>query len=99
MTILPPNPSTKVRIKGVEVKGLRWIPDERGRLLEILRCDDAIFRQFGQVYVTTTLPGVVKAWHYHKRQDDYFTCLRGMVKLVIYDNRPDSPTHATLNEF
>jgi|SRR5579871_1698758 len=86
-------------IKDVHVKPLRWIPDERGRLMEILRTDDSIFTKFGQAYVTTTWPGVVKAWHYHKLQDDHFCCLTGMIKLVVYDNREDSPTHKVLNEF
>ena len=53
-------------IHGVQTKPLKVIPDERGRLMEILRCDDALFRKFGQVYMTTVYPGVVKAWHYHK---------------------------------
>lgn len=86
-------------IQGVVLKPLHWIPDERGRLMEILRADDAIFRKFGQAYVTTTYPGVVKAWHYHKLQDDFFTCLSGMIKLVIYDNRESSPTYRQVNEF
>ena len=89
-----------VRIDGVKTKALRSIPDERGRLFEILRNDEKdLFTQFGQAYVTTTYPGVVKAWHYHTLQDDYFTCLRGMIKLVIYDNRDHSPTHRAINEF
>ena len=54
-------------IHGVEIKQLRVIPDERGRLMEVLRCDDNIFNKFGQVYVTTAQPGVVKGWHYHKK--------------------------------
>jgi dTDP-4-dehydrorhamnose 3,5-epimerase len=90
----------KELIVGVKVKQLKIIPDERGRLFEILRNDEReLFTKFGQAYMTTTYPGVVKAWHYHKLQDDYFTCVRGMIKLVIYDNRPDSPTHKQLNEF
>jgi dTDP-4-dehydrorhamnose 3,5-epimerase len=89
----------KERIAGVHVKQLKVIPDERGRLFEILRNDEELFKKFGQAYITTTYPGVVKAWHYHKLQDDYFTCLRGMIKLVIYDHRPDSPTYKTINEF
>jgi dTDP-4-dehydrorhamnose 3,5-epimerase len=36
--------------------------------MEILRRDDPIFQKFGQVYMTTNYPGVVKAWHYHKKQ-------------------------------
>jgi len=87
-------------IVGVKVKQLKVIPDERGRLFEILRADERdLFQKFGQAYITTTYPGVVKAWHYHKLQDDYFTCIRGMIKLVIYDNRPDAPTYQHLNEF
>ncbi len=87
-------------IEGVKVKTLKAIPDERGRLMELLRSDDQeFFIQFGQVYMTTAYPGVVKAWHYHKRQTDNFTVVHGMMKVVLYDNRPDSPTHGEVNEF
>ena len=86
-------------IDGVKVKELRVIPDERGRLIEILRKDDEIFQQFGQVYMTTTYPNVVKAWHYHKIQTDNVTVVRGMLKLVLYDSRDGSPTKGEINEF
>jgi dTDP-4-dehydrorhamnose 3,5-epimerase len=85
-------------IDGVWVKDLRFIPDERGRLVEILRSDEEGFVGFGQVYMTTTYSGVVKAWHLHKVQDDNFCCLKGTVKLVMYDARDDSPTKGTINE-
>ncbi len=88
------------RIDGVKTKMLRLVPDERGWLMEILRSDDEdLFRQFGQVYVSATYPGVVKAWHYHKRQVDNFACVAGMVKLVLVDTRPESPTNGAVNEF
>ena len=48
-------------IDGVRTKALRVIPDERGRLMEILRCDDDLFEGFGQVYMTAVYPGVVKS--------------------------------------
>ena len=86
-------------IDGVIEKKLNIIADERGRLAEMLRADDEIFAQFGQVYFTTAYPGVVKAWHYHKKQTDYFCAVRGMVKLVLYDNRENSPSHKLINEF
>jgi dTDP-4-dehydrorhamnose 3,5-epimerase len=86
-------------IKDVEVKQLKLIPDERGRLMEILRCDEDIFTKFGQVYLTTTYPGVVKAWHFHKKQDDFIVCVKGMLKLVLYDDREDSPTKGEVNQF
>ena len=86
-------------IEGVKVKNLRVIPDERGWLMEILRCDDPMFTSFGQVYVTTAYPGVVKGWHYHKKQLDSFVVVKGMLKLVLYDGRPGSKTKGEVNEF
>ena len=86
-------------IDGVKTKKLRVIPDERGRLMEVLRSDDDFFSKFGQVYMTTTYPGVIKGWHYHKIQDDNVTCVRGMLKLVLYDGRENSSTKGEVNEF
>ncbi|MBN2082189.1 dTDP-4-dehydrorhamnose 3,5-epimerase family protein [bacterium] len=86
-------------IDGVELKVLKLIPDERGFLMEVLRRDDEIFEQFGQCYVTAAYPGVVKAWHYHRRQTDHFCVLTGMAKIVLYDDREDSPTQGMINEF
>jgi dTDP-4-dehydrorhamnose 3,5-epimerase len=86
-------------IDGAKVKKLRTIPDERGRLMEVLRADDPEFIKFGQVYVTTAYPGVTKAWHYHKKQTDNFCCIKGMMKVVLYDDREGSPTMGEVNEF
>jgi dTDP-4-dehydrorhamnose 3,5-epimerase len=86
-------------IDGVRVKALKVIPDERGRLMEMLRRDDELFVEFGQTYLTTMYPGVTKAWHYHKLQHDHFVCVRGMIKLVLYDEREGSPTKGVVNEF
>jgi len=86
-------------IAGVKVRPLRRICDERGYLMEMLRSDWEEFERFGQVYVTAVYPGVVKGWHYHKIQTDHFICIHGMAKVVLYDSRPDSPTHGQINEF
>jgi len=86
-------------IEGVVTKKLKLVPDERGRLMEVLRKDDPFFESFGQAYITTAYPGVVKAWHRHKKQKDHFTCLKGMAKLVLYDERENSKTKGELNEF
>ncbi len=85
-------------IDGVIVKKLRVIPDERGRLMEIFRSDDEFFQKFGQVYLTTAYPGVVKGWHYHKKQADNMAVVQGMMKIVLYDSRKDSTTHGQINE-
>jgi dTDP-4-dehydrorhamnose 3,5-epimerase len=86
-------------INGSKIKKLKVIPDERGRLMEILRKDDEIFDKFGQVYVTTVKPGVVKAWHYHKKQDDHFVCLMGKVRVALFDARKKSPTYGEVNDY
>lgn len=86
-------------IEGVKIQKLKPIPDERGKLMEILRSDSELYEKFGQVYMTTAYPGVVKAWHYHKIQTDNMTTIRGMMKIVLYDNRKDSNTYGEVNEF
>ena len=85
-------------IDGVKTKKLKVVPDERGRLTEIMRSDDEMFEKFGQLYMTTNYPGVIKAWHFHKNQIDYVACVKGMIKLVMFDSRADSPTKGEVNE-
>lgn len=86
-------------IDGVVVKKLKIFKDQRGWLMEILRCDDLQFKKFGQVYLTTAYPGVVKAWHFHKKQTDNFTCIYGVMRVALYDARENSPTKGEVMEF
>lgn len=86
-------------IDGVEIKQLKTIADERGYLMEILRNDDKMFLKFGQGYITTSYPGVVKAWHMHQIQTDFQCVVKGMGKIVLFDDRPNSPTKGVVNEF
>ena len=86
-------------IDGVRLKNLKVIPDERGWLMEMLRCDDEMFVKFGQVYLSVVYPGVVKGWHYHRLQDDHFICIHGMAKVVLYDGREGSRTYGEVDEF
>jgi len=66
-----------------KIKPLKLWLDDRGYLYEILRCDDPMFTQFGQYYVSSTNPGVVKGFHKHNRQIDYIACVQGQIKLVL----------------
>jgi dTDP-4-dehydrorhamnose 3,5-epimerase len=86
-------------IEGVVTKQLKQIADERGWLVEIMRSDWEQFQKFGQAYITAAYPQVVKAWHMHKKQTDNITCIKGMIKLVLYDNREKSKTKNEINEF
>ncbi|HZE19939.1 MAG TPA: dTDP-4-dehydrorhamnose 3,5-epimerase family protein [Candidatus Angelobacter sp.] len=86
-------------IQGVNVKPLKVIADERGYLMEMMRADDPFFQKFGQSYVSVAYPGVVKGWHFHKVQTDHFVIVKGMMKVVLYDQREGSPTKGLINEF
>jgi len=85
-------------IEGVIIKKLSPILDERGYLQECFRSDWEVFQKFGQTYITVAFPNVVKAWHLHKFQTDNMVCLKGNAKLVLSDNRENSPTHKRINE-
>ncbi len=85
-------------IDGVVIKSLRKIPDERGCVYHMLRCDDQIFEKFGEIYFSSVYPGVVKGWHIHKKMTLNYAVIQGMVKLVIYDDRDSSPTKGNLME-
>ncbi len=86
-------------IDGVHLKKLKQIPDERGFVLEILRSDDSFYKKFGQAYLSVVYPAIVKGWHFHKIQTDHFAVIKGMAKVVLFDQRQDSKTFGELNEF
>ena len=85
-------------LPGVEIKPLVRHADDRGYLAELLRADEPIFSGFGQANVTLTYPGVVKAWHYHRLQDDLWACVSGMIRVGLYDMREGSPTFGETSE-
>ena len=86
-------------VEGAKIKRLRAIPDQRSRLMEILRSDDGQFQKFGQVYGTSALPGVVKGWHYHRIQFHNLCPLTETVQVALYNSREGSPTYKEVNVF
>jgi len=80
-------------LDGVIIKNLTTHSDDRGYLREILRLDDDMLRQFGQITITKTYPGIIKAFHWHKAQDDIWYVAQGMTRIVLYDRREGSPTY------
>jgi dTDP-4-dehydrorhamnose 3,5-epimerase len=85
-------------IAGVQIVPLRRISDERGTILHMLRSTDEHFVQFGEIYFTTIYRGVVKGWHKHTEMTLNYACIYGRIKLVLYDDREDSPTMGVLQE-
>jgi dTDP-4-dehydrorhamnose 3,5-epimerase len=85
-------------IHDVRVVPLRRIPDERGTIFHMLRADDPHFVAFGEIYFTSVYDGVVKGWHRHREMTLNYACIHGRVKLVLYDDREQSPTRRALME-
>jgi dTDP-4-dehydrorhamnose 3,5-epimerase len=85
-------------IDGVEVVPLRRIPDERGTIFHMLRRTDPHFLEFGEIYFTSIYPDVVKGWHSHVEMTLNYACIFGRIKLVLYDERDESPTRGQLLE-
>jgi dTDP-4-dehydrorhamnose 3,5-epimerase len=86
-------------IKGVFTKNLIKHVDDRGFFMEILRDDDRLLKRFGQASLSLSYPGVIKAFHYHKKQDDLWFFPQGNAQVVLYDLRNDSPTKGETNVF
>lgn len=85
-------------IKGVLVKPLKQIPDERGKIMHMLRADDPHFTRFGEIYFSVVYPSVIKGWHLHAKMTLNYAVITGMIKLVLYDARNGSPTKGELQE-
>ena len=85
-------------IDGVNVVPLKKNVDERGMIMHMLKATDEHYLEFGEIYFSCGYPGVVKAWHIHKEMTLSNCVIVGMVKLVLYDGRANSPTKGELME-
>ena len=85
-------------IDGVRITPLRQLLDERGKIMHMLRSDSPHFMEFGEIYFSTIYTGVVKAWHLHKSMTLNYAVVTGMIKLVLYDDRENSPTRGEIQE-
>lgn len=85
-------------IDGVVVEALRRIPDERGMIMHIMKKTDPVFSNFGEVYCSCIYPGVIKGWHVHDSMTLNYVVIRGMIKLVLYDDREGSSSKGAIME-
>ncbi len=85
-------------IDGVRVIPLKQIPDERGKIMHMLRNDADGFLGFGEIYFSCIYPGAIKGWHIHKKMVLNYAVPFGHIKFVLYDNRPESSTQGELQE-
>lgn len=80
-------------INGVIVQPLKKIYDEQGSIMHMLRSDSLIFKSFGEIYFSEIHQGCIKAWRRHLRMTQHFSVPRGNVNIVLYDDRPESPSY------
>ena len=85
-------------IEGIKIISKKQIIDERGKIMHMMRNDDPNFTKFGEVYFSYSHPNTVKAWHLHKRMTVNYVCVVGKIKLVLFDDRPESSTKGELQE-
>lgn len=87
------------QIEGVVVQPLVRHADDRGWFEEIIRVSDPFFTEgFGQWSHSKMFPGVVKAWHLHKTQIDWWYVPVGRLRVALHDLRPASPTRGLTQE-
>ena len=85
-------------IEGVKIVPLKQLPDERGKVMHMLRNDVPGFSGFGEIYFSCVYPAAIKGWHLHKRMILNYAVPHGHIKFVLYDDRPESPTRGEVQE-
>lgn len=89
---------TPLPVEGAATQDLRVIPTPGGPVLHMLRSDSPFFAGFGELYFSEVEPHAVKAWKQHNRQTQCFAVPVGQLKVVLYDDRADSPSRGVCCE-
>lgn len=86
-------------IDGVRIRPVRPVPHEDGVVAEVARTVwPEVDLDIVQVHITTTQPGRIRAWGLHEFSTDRLFVVKGLVSIVIFDGRRDSPTYSHVNE-
>ena len=85
-------------INGIKITPLKIISDHRGSVMHMLRNDSQDFEKFGEIYFSTVIKNGIKAWHLHKEATLNYVCIKGIVKLVLFDDRSSSSTKGNYQE-
>ena len=97
--ILSPNSSDL--IVDVEIEPFPMWPDDRGHFLEIARLGEGLVADYpatsSQVSAALNYPGIIKAFHYHRYQTDYWVPAAGMLQVALVDLRRGSRTFGVKN--
>ena len=85
-------------IADVKITPLKIISDDRGKVMHMLRKDSVIYEKFGEIYFSTIYHKSIKGWHLHKESALNYACIKGKVKLVLFDNRDGSSSKGNFQE-
>ena len=86
-------------IHDVRITSLKILSDSRGSVMHMLRNDSKIFKSFGEIYFSTIYKDSIKAWHLHKEATLNYACIKGSVKLVLFDDRKKSISFGKYAEY
>jgi dTDP-4-dehydrorhamnose 3,5-epimerase len=88
-------------IPGVEVRSFQIRPDDRGYFLEVARLasdlGDAFPHATTQVSAAINYPGIIKAFHFHRNQTDFWVPAAGILQVALVDLRCDSKAFGLKN--
>ncbi|MBV9304274.1 MAG: dTDP-4-dehydrorhamnose 3,5-epimerase family protein [Acidobacteriaceae bacterium] len=97
------SPSSTDLIEDVEANPFPLWPDDRGYFLEVARLRQGLIRSFAlestQVSAALNYPGIIKAFHFHRFQTDYWVAAAGLLQVALVDLRRGSRTHGLKNTF
>src|SRR5580704_15906025 len=80
-------------IPDVKFRPTRPVPHEDGHVTEVARASWEILETpVVQVHVSTTFSGRVRAWGLHQRGTDRLFVVSGLMRIVVFDGRKDSPS-------
>ena len=85
-------------IHDIKITPLKIISNDRGKVMHMLRKDSKIFKSFGEIYFSTIFENSIKAWHLHKDSTLNYVCVKGKVKLVLFDDRKNSSSKGNYQE-
>jgi dTDP-4-dehydrorhamnose 3,5-epimerase len=95
------SPDSAELIAGVKLKQFSLWPDDRGYFLEVARLGQGLVEGFplagSQVSAAFNYPGIIKAFHYHKAQTDYWVPVAGLLQVALVDLRLGSETFGAKN--
>jgi dTDP-4-dehydrorhamnose 3,5-epimerase len=95
------SPNSADLIAGVEIAAFPLWPDDRGYFLEVARLGQGLVAGFpaesSQVSAAFNYPGIIKAFHFHKVQTDYWVAAAGLLQVALVDLRSDSATFGKKN--